>query len=162
MTSGFFVDNNGTIIKVFTNAFSNTTVPSTVHTVPLGVAEKQDDVYVREMYLTYDSEAHPTQFKSSFGNSTTWLTFSGTFNEKTGDTSFPIDLTGYTVAGNGVLEITGLASDDTYQESHSTNCYCYPKTCVWLSSESKWQTNYYRVHWQCMPYPGELEEGYTS
>ncbi|MBU7027823.1 MAG: hypothetical protein HXS48_12880, partial [Theionarchaea archaeon] len=145
-----------------TNAFSNCTVSSSIHTVLLGVAEKQDAAYVREVYITYDSEAHPTQSENAFGNATTWLTFSGTFNEKTGDTSFPIDLTGHTVAGNGVLQITGLPSDDTYQESHSTNCYCYPKPCVWLSSGSNWQTNYYRVHWQCMPYPGELEEGYTS
>jgi len=99
------VDNTSTIIQKFTNAFSNSTVPSSVHTALLGMAEKQDNTYVRELYLTYDSEAHPTQSENAFGSATTWLTFSGTFNEKTGDTSFPIDLTGHTVAGNGVLEV---------------------------------------------------------
>jgi len=109
-TSGFFVENTGAIIRTFTNTFSNCTVPSSVHTILLGAAEKQDDTYVREMYITYDSEAHPTQSEDAFGNSTAWLTFSGTFNEETGDISFPIDLTGHTVAGNGVLQITGLPS----------------------------------------------------
>jgi hypothetical protein len=114
-TAGFFVDNTGTIIKTFTNAFSNNTVPSSVHTALLGTAEKQDTTYVKEVYITYDSEAHPTQSESAFGNATTYLTFSGTFNEKTGSTSFPVDLTGHTVTGNGILQITGTPSDDTYR-----------------------------------------------
>jgi len=134
-TSGFFIDNTGNIIKEFTNAFSNNSIPDSVHTALLGAAEKQDDTYVREMYMGYDLKAHPTQSKSSFGNSTTWLTYSGTFNEKTGSTSFPVDLTGHTVSGNGVLKITGLPSDDTYQESHSTNCHCFPRTCTWTKSD---------------------------
>jgi len=161
-TSGFFVDNTGTIVRTFTNSFSDSAIPSSVHDVPIGVAEKQDGTYVKEVYLTYDSEAHPTQYENSFGNSTTWLTFSGTFNEKTGDTNFPIDLTGHTVAGNGVLEITGLPSDDTYQESHSTNC---PGTgcmvCSWLSSGSGWSGKYFTVHWSCFVH-GEYDEGYQS
>jgi len=159
-TSGFFVDGTGTVIQKFTNAFSDCTVPSAVHTVLLGAAEKQDATYVREVYITYDSEAHPTQSKNAFGNATTWLTFSGTFNEKTGNTSFPIDLTGHTVAGNGVLQITGLPSEDTYTESHSTNC---PGTgcmvCGWLSSGSGWSSNYYTVQWSCFVH-GEYDEGY--
>jgi RHS repeat-associated protein len=161
-TSGFFVDNNSTIIKTFTNAFSNSTVPSSVHTALLGTAEKQDNTYVREVYLIYDSEAHPTQSKDAFGNTTTYLTFSGTFNEKTGTTSFPIDLTGHTVTGNGVLEITGLPSDDTYQEIHSTSCPgtgCM--TCNWLVLGSGWSNKYYRVHWLCVA-GGEPDEGYKS
>ena len=161
-TSGFFMDNNGTIIQNFTNAFSSSTIPSSVHTALLGAAEKQDSTYVREVYITYDSEAHPTQSTNAFGNATTWLTFSGTFNEKTGDTSFPVDLTGHTVAGNGVLQITGLPSDDTYQESHSTNC---PGTgcmvCAWLSSGSGWSGQYFTVHWSCFVH-GEHDEGYQS
>ena len=158
--SRFFMDNNGTIIQNFTNAFSSSTVPSTVHTALLGAAEKQDSTYVREVYITYDSEAHPTQSTNAFGNATTWLTFSGTFNEKAGDTSFPIDLTGHTVAGNGVLQITGSASDDTYQESHYTNC---PGTgcmvCGWLSSGSGWSGQYFTVHWSCFVHD-EHNEGY--
>jgi RHS repeat-associated protein len=160
-TSGFFMDKDGTIIKTFTDAFANSDVPSSVHTALLGMAEKQDATYVKEMYVTYDSEAHPTQYKNSFGNTTTWLTFSGTFNEKTGSTSFPINLTGYTVAGNGVLQITGLASDDTYQESKYTSCPgsgC--RTCAWLSSGSGWSNNNYVVHWYCFIAPGEEDEGY--
>ncbi|MBU7028173.1 MAG: RHS repeat protein [Theionarchaea archaeon] len=161
-TSGFFVDNAGTVIKTYTNAFSNSTIPSAVHTALLGVAEKQDGTYVNEMYITYGSEAHPTQIKNSFGNATTWLTFSGTFNEKTGDTSFPVDLTGHTVAGNGVLQITGSASDDTYQESHYTNCPSQGcVVCSWLSSGSGWSGKYFTVHWSCFVH-GEYDEGYQS
>jgi hypothetical protein len=136
-TAGFFVDNTGVLIRKFTNAFSNNTVPASVHTALLGTAEKQDNTYVREVYIAYDSEAHPTQSESAFGNATTYLTFSGTFNEKTGNTNFPVDLTGYTVTGNGILQITGNPSDDTYQESHSTGCPgtgC--QTCSWLSTGS--------------------------
>ena len=146
-TSGFFVDNTGTIIKKFTNAFSNNSVHSSVHNALLGLAEKQDSTYVREMYMTYDSEAHITQSESSFGNTTSWLTFSGTFNEKTGNTSFPVDLTGHTVTGNGVLKITGLASDDTYTENDSytpgytTGC----KNANWTSCG--WQGNKYRTYY---------------
>ena len=161
-TAGFFVDNSGTIIKTFTNAFSNTTVPSSVHDVLLGLAEKQDSTYVKEIYISYDSEAHPTEAKFLFGNPTTWLTFNGTFNEKTGDTSFPIDLTGHTTAGNGVLQITGLQSDDTYQEIKSINCHCFPKTCLWKSQGSGWQNNYYRVHWFCCLYVMDCDEDYES
>ncbi|KYK30358.1 MAG: hypothetical protein AYK19_18425 [Theionarchaea archaeon DG-70-1] len=160
-TSGFFVDNTGTVVRMFTNAFSNNTVPSAVHNALLGTVERQDQTYVREAYIDY-SEAHPTQYETSFGTATTYLTFSGTFNEKTGDTSFPIDLTGHTVAGNGVLQITGSPSDDTYQESHSTNCPspgCM--VCGWLSSGSGWSGNYYTVHWSCFVH-GEHDEGYKS
>ncbi|MBU7030005.1 MAG: RHS repeat protein, partial [Theionarchaea archaeon] len=120
-TSGFFVDNSDTVIKIFTNAFSNSTVPSSAHTALLGAAEKQDSTYVKEVYLTYDSEAHPTQVKNSFGNQTTWLTFSGTFNESTGDTSFPIDLTGRTVTGNAVLRVTGQELEGSYPEQVQYN-----------------------------------------
>jgi len=161
-TSGFFVDNTGTVVRMFTNAFSSNSVPSSVHNILLGMAEKQDDTYVEEIYAAYDSEAHLTQLNNVFGNSTTYLTFSGTFNEKTGDTSFPIDLTGHTVAGNGVLQITGLPSDDTYQESHSTNCPspgCM--VCGWLSSGSGWSGQYYTVHWSCFVH-GEYDGGYQS
>ena len=148
-TSGFFMDNTGAIIRTFTNAFSNSTIPSSVHTVLIGMVEEQDNTYVKERYLTYDSEAHPTQTKNSFGNTTTWLTFSGTFNENTGTTSFPVDLTGYTVAGNAVLQITGLASDPTYSEMHSyTPSYgsgCQNATwtyCGWQSDEYKTKYTY--------------------
>jgi len=146
-TSGIFVDNNGTIIKTFTNAFSNNTVPSSVHNVLLGLAEKQDNTYVKEMYITYDSEAHPTHYKSSFGNTNTWLTFSGTFNEKTGSTSFPVDLTGHTVAGNGVLQITGLQSDDNYTENHSYTPDYGPacKDATW--SYCQWSGNKYKTYY---------------
>ncbi|MGD2248991.1 MAG: hypothetical protein PVF58_11345 [Candidatus Methanofastidiosia archaeon] len=41
-----------------------------------------------------------TDTKTLFGSSTSWVTYSGTFDEYTGDTSFVIDLTGHTVAGN--------------------------------------------------------------
>jgi YD repeat-containing protein len=162
-TSGFFVDNNATIIKTFTNAFSNSTVPASVHTALIGTAEKQDTTYVREVYLIYDLKAHPTQSENAFGNATTWLTYSGTFNEKTGTTSFPVDLTGHTVTGNAVLQVTGLPSDDTYQEIHSTSCPgtgCM--TCSWLSSGSGWSGTYYRVHWYCCPQPFDCDEGYKS
>jgi len=159
-TSGFFLDNAGTIIKTFTNDFSNCSVPSSVHTALLGAAEKQDDTYVREMYLTYDSEAHPTQSESAFGNSTTWLTYSGTFNEKTGNTSFPIDLTGHTVTGNAVLRITGLPSDTTYQESHSKQCHTNPTIkCTWNSGN--WSGNYYNAHWMyCSGF--DCDDGWAS
>jgi len=148
-TSGFFMDNSGTIIKIFANAFSNSTVPSSVHNVLLGAAEKQDNTYVKETYLTYDSEAHPTQIKNSFGNYTTYLTYSGTFNEKTGNTSFPIDLTGHTVTGNAVLQITGLASDDNYTETHShTPSYpgCGFHETTWSPCYG-WQSSYFRVQY---------------
>ena len=70
-TSGFFVDNAGSIIRIFTNGFSNSSVPDSVHTVLIGTAEKQDSTYVRETYLTYDLKAHPAQSENSFGNTTT-------------------------------------------------------------------------------------------
>ncbi|MBU7015919.1 MAG: hypothetical protein HXS44_00305, partial [Theionarchaea archaeon] len=147
-TSGFFIDNTGTIIRTFTNAFSNSSIPSSVHTALLGAAEKQDSTFVREVYVTYDSEAHSTQSKSSFGNATTWLTFSGTFNEKTGSTSFPIDLTGHTVTGNGVLQITGLPSDQVYTESHSGICQdqC-TRDCKSVSGS--WVGGSYSLNYQC-------------
>jgi hypothetical protein len=72
-TSGFFTDNTGAIIKIFTNAFSNCTVPSSVHTAVIGAAEKQDATFVREVYYTYDLKAHVTETKTSFGTATTWL-----------------------------------------------------------------------------------------
>ncbi len=146
-TSGFFTDNMGAVIRTFTNAFSNSTVPSSVHNALIGMAEKQDNTYVKEGYLTYDSEAYPTQAKNSFGNTTTWLTFSGTFNEKTGTTSFPIDLTGHTVAGNGVLQITGLSSDDTYTETHSytPNYGTLCKDATW--TVCGWQSSYYKTYY---------------
>jgi YD repeat-containing protein len=162
-TAGFFVDNTGVLIRKFTNAFSNNTVPASVHTALLGTAEKQDNTYVREVYIAYDSEAHPTQSESAFGNATTYLTFSGTFNEKTGNTNFPVDLTGYTVTGNGILQITGNPSDDTYQESHSTGCPgtgC--QTCSWLSTGSEWSGSNYTVHWHCCPQTFDCDEGYKS
>ena len=162
-TSGFFVDNTGTIIKTFTNAFSSCTVPSSVHDALLGMAEKQDSTYVKEMYVTYDSEAHPTQYKDSFGNTTTWLTFSGTFNEKTGDTSFPVDLTGYTVTGNAVLKVTGLASDDNYTETHSyTPTYqCPQRKATW--SCTGWISNYFKVYYvYCCGVPPDCYDGNPS
>jgi RHS repeat-associated protein len=162
-TSGFFISNTGTVIKTFTNAFSIGAVPSSVHTVLVGTAEKQDVTYVREIYLTYDSKAHPTQSKNAFGNATSYLTFSGTFNEKTGSTSFPIDLTGHTVTGNAVLQITGLPSDDTYQENHSYGCPCNPTIkCTWTSGS--WSNKYYSVHWlYCKPgFPPECDDGWAS
>ncbi|MBU7030457.1 MAG: DUF2341 domain-containing protein [Theionarchaea archaeon] len=153
-TSGFFVDKDGNIIKIFTNAFSNSTVPSSVHTALIGSAEKQDSTYVNELYITYDSEAHPTQYKSSFGNSTTYLTFSGTFNEQTGNTSFPIDLTGHTVVGNGVMKVTGLPSDTTFYESHSSTCPYNPGVCGrCVVLFSWWQNNYCKVNWACPDIP---------
>ena len=143
-TSGFFIDNTGTVIKTFTNAFSTGTVPTSVHNTIIGVAEKQDATYVRETYLTYDSEGHPTQSKNAFGNATSFLTYSGTFNEKTGSTSFPIDLTGHTVTGNAVLQITGLPSDDTFQENLSYECPCNPTLqCTWTSGS--WSNKYYSI-----------------
>jgi RHS repeat-associated protein len=163
-TSGFFIDNTGTVIKQFTNAFANSSVPASVHTVLLGASEKQDNTYVRETYLTCDSEAHLTQSENAFGNATTWLTFSGTFNEKTGATSFPIDLAGHTVTGNAVLQMTGLPSDDTYQENHSYGCPCNPTiTCTWTGGS--WPNNYYRVHGAyCTGIPPDIEcdDGWAS
>jgi RHS repeat-associated protein len=146
-TSGYFTDNNGTIIQQFTNAFSNCTVPSSVHTALLGAAEKQDAVYVRETYITYDLKAHVTQSESFFGNYTTWLTYSGTFNEYTEDTSFLIDLTGHEVTGNGVLQITGQPSTNTYSETHAytpgygTGC----KNADWTNCS--WQNQYYKTRY---------------
>jgi len=159
-TSGFFVDNNGSIIRLFTDAFSNSSVLESVHTALIGSAGKQDNTYVRETYLTYDSEAHPTQSESAFGNSTTWLTYSGTFNEKTGNTSFPIDLTGHTVTGNAVLRITGLPSDNTYQESHSKQCHTNPTIkCTWTSGS--WSGQYYNAHWMfCSGF--DCDDGWAS
>jgi RHS repeat-associated protein len=150
-TSGFFMDNTGSILRIFSNAFSNSTVPSSVHTAMIGAAERQDSIYVKEMYVTYNSEAHPTQGESAFGNATTWLTFSGTFNEKTGQTSFPIDLTGHTVAGNGVLQITGLPSDDNYQESHSYSCegQCNANC---KSVSGSWQGGSFKLDYKCCRY----------
>ncbi len=159
-TSGFFIDNGGTIIRVFTNAFSTSTVPQTVHNALLGAAERQDQTFVKEAYTTYDGEAHPTQYQSLFGNSTTYLTFSGTFNEKTGQVSFPIDLQGHTVTGNAVLQVTGLPSDDTFSESKSYECPCNPNIkCTWTNGS--WSGNYYSVHWSYNS-GGEIEEGWAS
>jgi RHS repeat-associated protein len=162
-TAGFFIDNTGTVIKVFTNAFPTSPVPDAVHTALLGMAEKQDGIYVRETYMTYDPEAHPVQSDNCFGNYTTYLTFSGTFNEKTGDTSFPIDVTGHTVTGNAVLQVTGLPSTDTYQEIHSYGCPCNPTIkCTWLSGN--WSGKYYSVHWSyCAPgFPPDCDDGWAS
>jgi hypothetical protein len=147
-TSGYFVDNTGAIIKTFTNAFSNSNIPSSVHTALIGIAEKQDSTYVFEKYFTYDSEAHPTQSKDSFGTTTTWLTYSGTFNEYTSDTSFSIDLTGHTVTGNGVLKISGLPSDPNYTESHSGSC---PGQCNrdCKSVSGSWQGGSFKLNYQC-------------
>ncbi|MGC1119670.1 MAG: RHS repeat-associated core domain-containing protein [Candidatus Methanofastidiosia archaeon] len=140
-TSGIFIDNTGTVIQQFSNAFSSSPVPSSVHTALLGVAENQDSNRVKEAYVTYDEEGHPVESRGLFGSHTTWLTFSGTFNEKTGQTSFPVDLTGHTVAGNAVLEISGLPSEDIYSENHSRNC---PKmSCGWMSGY--WSGTYYSV-----------------
>ena len=146
-TSGFFVDNTGALIKTFTNKVSNSAVPSFVHTVLIGSAEKQDATYVREMYITYDSEGHPTQNTSLFGTSTSYQTFSGTFNEYTGDTSFSIDLTGHTVAGNAVLEITGQESDLNYSEGHSyTPDYAVScQNAHW--TQCSWQSTLYKVYY---------------
>ncbi|MGC1123355.1 MAG: RHS repeat-associated core domain-containing protein [Candidatus Methanofastidiosia archaeon] len=152
--SGFFIDNTSTIEQTFTNKFSNSTVPSSVHTALIGMAEKQDDTYVREAYVAYDEEAHPTEFESLFGDYTNYQTFSGTFNENTGSTSFSVDLTGYTVAGNAVLQITGLASDPTYTETHSyTPDYQCPKNATW--SCVGWIASYFKVNWAylCGQYP---------
>jgi RHS repeat-associated protein len=162
-TSGFFINNTGTVIKTFTNAFSGGAVPSSVHTVLIGTAEKQDATYVRETYITYDSEAHPTQSENAFGNATSYLTYSGTFNEKTGSTSFPIDLTGHTITGNAVLQIAGLPSDDTFQENLSYGCPCNPTLqCTWTSGS--WSAKYYSVHWlYCEPvFPPECDDGWAS
>ena len=154
-TSGFYVDNTGTIIKQFTNAFSNSTVPSTVHTVLLGRAEKQDATYMKEVYITYDAEGHPTQYENPFGKATSYQTYSGTFNEQTGNTSFSVDLSGHTVSGNAILEISGLASDSTYQETHQyTPSYgsgC--KNANWTSCS--WSNNTYKTYYTylCGVYP---------
>lgn len=142
--SGFFTDNTGSVILEFANAFSNSSVPATVHTALIGMAERQDATFVKEMYVTYDLKAHPTQYKNIFGNATTWLQFCGTFNEKTGDTSFPIDLTGHAVAGNGVLNIAGKQSDDTYGEKHSSSCGC-PLRCIWF--QGSWSGKYFIADW---------------
>ncbi len=159
-TSGFFVDNTGAIVRVFTNAFSTSTVPQSVHTAFLGAAERQDQTFVREAYTTYDGEAHLTQSQSLFGNSTNYLTFSGTFNEKTGQVSFPIDLQGHTVTGNAVLQVTGLPSDDTFSESKSYECPCNPTIkCTWTSGS--WSGSSYSVHWSYNA-GGEIDEGWAS
>jgi RHS repeat-associated protein len=153
-TSGFFMDNTGTIEQTFTNKFPNSTVPSSVHTALIGTAEKQDNIYVREVYVTYDEEAHPTESDSLFGDYTTYETFSGTFNENTSSTSFSVDLTGYTVAGNAVLQITGLASDPTYTETHSyTPDYQCQNNATW--SCVGWIASYFKVNWAylCGQYP---------
>ncbi|MBU7022412.1 MAG: hypothetical protein HXS41_15280, partial [Theionarchaea archaeon] len=153
--AGFFVDNTGAIEQTFTNKFSNSTVPSSVHTALIGKAEKQDNTYVREAYVTHDWEAHPTESDSLFGNYTSYKTFSGTFNENTSSTSFSVDLTGYTVAGNAVLQITGLASDPTYTETHSymPDYQCSGKKATW--SCVGWVASYFKVNWAylCGQYP---------
>ena len=149
-TSGFFMDNASAIIRQFTNAFSNSAVPSSVHNMIIGMAERQDSLFVREMYLDYDSEGHPTQIESLFGNQTSYLTYSGTFNEKTGTTSFPIDLSGHTVIGNAVLQVSGLPSDDNYLESHSFNCSSCPYTCERCKAVSgSWQNAYFKLNYEC-------------
>jgi RHS repeat-associated protein len=150
-TSGFFMDSTDSIIRIFSNAFSNSTVPSSVHTALIGAAERQDSTYVNEVYVTYDSEAHPTQGESAFGNHTTWLTFSGTFNEKTDQTSFSIDLSGHAVAGNGVLQITGLPSDDNYQESHSYSCEGQCNAGC-KSVSGSWQGGSFSLNYKCCRY----------
>jgi RHS repeat-associated protein len=153
--AGFFMDNTGTIEQNFTNKFSNSTVPSSVHTALIGKAEKQDNTYVREAYVTHDGEAHPTESDSLFGNYTSYETFSGTFNENTSSTSFSVDLTGYTVAGNAVLQITGLASDPAYTETHSytPNYQCPFENATW--SCVGWNATYFKVNWvySCGQYP---------
>ncbi|MBU7034865.1 MAG: RHS repeat protein, partial [Theionarchaea archaeon] len=153
--AGFFMDNTSTIEQTFTNKFSNSTVPSSVHTALIGMAEKQDNTYVKEVYVTYDGEAHPTELDSLFGDYTTYETFSGTFNENTGSTSFPVDLTGYTITGNAVLQITGLASDPTYTETHSymPDYQCSGKKATW--SCVGWVASYFKVNWAylCGQYP---------
>lgn len=159
-TSGYFIDNTGTIVKEFTNAFSNCTVHSSVHTAVIGMAEKQDATYVKEAYYTYDLNGHVTDTETSFGSSTTWLTYSGTFDEYTGDTSFEIDLTGHTVTGNGVLKITGKPSTPTYQESHSYACegQC-GSGCKGTSGSWCWSNKYYHLYYECCNYeypPGEV------
>jgi RHS repeat-associated protein len=164
-TSRFFVENTGSVIQKFTNAFANSAVPSSVHTALLGAAEKQDNTNVKEVYLTYDGKAHPIQSENAFGNTTSYLTFFGTFNEKTGQVSFPIDLTDYTVTGNGILEITGLPSDDIYHEHHSyTPSYgdfCFDATWMYCS----WQSKYFKVYniYTCGRYPEiDIYEGWKS
>jgi RHS repeat-associated protein len=149
-TTGFFVDYDGAIVKEFTNGFIESSVPSSVHTVMLGMAERQGNGNMVEFYHEYTgpdlTEAH-----SLYGPQTTWLTFSGTFNEKTGQTSFPIDLAGYTVAGNGVFQITGLPSDDNYQESHSYSCegQCNANC---KSVSGSWQGGSYKLNYKCCRY----------
>jgi len=161
-TSGFFIDNTGTVVRKFTNAFSNSTVPSTIHTALLGMAEKQDATYMRETYLTYDGEGHPTQFTNVFGNETSYQTFSDTFNEQTSTTSFTVDVSGHTVAGNAILEISGLASDSTYQENHQytppygTGC----RNANWTSCS--WSYNKYKTYYTYLCGPPEDPDVYQG
>jgi RHS repeat-associated protein len=150
------------VIRKFTNAFSNSTVPSAVHTALLGTAQKQDATYMRETYLTYDAEGHPTQFTNAFGNETSYQTFSNTFNEQTSTTSFTVDLSGHTVAGNAILEISGLASDSTYQENHQytppygTGC----RNANWTSCS--WSNNNYKTYYTYLCGPPEDPDVYQG
>ena len=149
-TSGFFVDNTGSVIKTFTNAFSNALVPSSVHNAILGMAERQDSTFIREMYISYDVKGHPTQTVSLFGTATPYQTYSGTFNEKTGDTSFSVDISGHTIAGNAILQISGLPSDDNYLESHTFNCINCSQTCDRCTAGSgSWQNAYFSLNYDC-------------
>jgi len=114
------------------------------------MAERQDATYLREVYITYDAEGHPTQGKNLFGTATSYQTYSGTFNEQTGNISFPVDLTGHTVVGNAILEISGAASDSTYQETHqytpSYGSFC--KSANW--SSCSWSNKYYKTQYTYM------------
>ena len=73
----------------------------------------------------------------------------------TGDTSFLIDLTRHTVTENGVLQITGQPSPDTYSETHSyTPGYgigC--RNADWTNCS--WSNQYYRTryNYMCGVYP---------
>jgi RHS repeat-associated protein len=163
--AGFFMDNIGAVEQTFTNKFSNSTVPSSVHTALIGMAEKQDNTYVKEVYVTYDGEAHLTESDSLFGGYTSYETFSGTFNENTGSTSFSVDLTGHTITGNAVLQITGSASDPTYSEVHSytPNYGSWCGDATWTTCG--WQSNNYRTYYtySCGVFPDvTVYQGWAS
>jgi RHS repeat-associated protein len=163
-TTGYFVDYNGNIVKEVTNVFIESSVPPDVHTVMVGAAERQGNGNMVEVYHGYTGP-DLDESRRVYAPQTTWLTFSGTFNEYTGDTSFLIDLTGHTVVGDSVLQITGLPSSVTYQESHSytpgygTGC----KNATW--SYCSWSGKYYSTYYtyMCGRYPDiTTYEGWAS
>ncbi len=131
-----FRDSDGNIPE-FSNQFYGCSIRSHIHTALLGSVSIQD-ARVIETYCSYDSSGHLIETRQLFQESADYSVFSGVFDE-TGQTTFPVDLTGVTLGGDAILKITGLPTPNeiTKTETHSEYKYC-----TWLN-QGYWSGKYF-------------------